>query len=229
MKIQNPVICAIDVKDVAQAEHLCCEIASHIGMVKLGLEFFLANGIDGVKRIEALGLPIFLDLKLHDIPNTVAKAIASLESLNIALLTIHTQGGKDMMQRAKEAAGEKVKVVGVTILTSLDDQDIAALGYHTSASDQALHLAELAKDSGLDGVVCSPYEIKPIKQACGDAFITVVPGIRPQGSAQNDQKRSLAPKDALEQGADYLVIGRPITQANEPAKVTQEILSSLTS
>lgn len=227
MKIQNPIICAIDIKDIVQAENLCRQLSPHIGMVKLGLEFFLANGIEGVKRIEALGIPIFLDLKLHDIPNTVAQAIASLEPLNIALLTVHTQGGYDMMQRAKEAAGDSVKVVGVTILTSMDDKDISALGYQASASDQALHLAELAKKSGLDGVVCSPYEIKPVKHVCGEAFMTVVPGIRPSGSALNDQKRALTPKVAIDNGADYLVIGRPITQANDPLKAAQAIEESL--
>lgn len=233
--VQNPIICALDTQDLNQAKQLCKTIAPYVGMVKLGLEFFTKHGPEGIKQIESLGVPIFLDLKFHDIPNTVAKAVSSATHLNVSILTIHTSGGSAMMRAAKEASLEVCNtlkktpplIVGVTILTSLDHDDLNAIGYKHHISDQVSKLAKLAHQAGLDGVVCSPHEIEQVKQTCGTDFKTVVPGIRPQGSDNQDQKRILTPKEALQKGADFLVIGRPITQSNDPAQSVQSIVASL--
>jgi orotidine-5'-phosphate decarboxylase len=233
---KNRILCALDTVDINAAASLARELAPHVGGVKLGLEFFGANGPEGFKKVAKAGMPIFLDLKLYDIPNTVAKAIKSLMPLTPIIMTIHTSGGPEMMIRAANAATETAQelgcarpiIVGVTILTSMDESNLSDIGYGRDMSAQVLKLAKLAKDSGLDGVVCSPLEIKMIKEACGEDFILVVPGIRPAGSDAGDQKRIMTPAEAIKQGADYLVIGRPITQADDPVKAAQAIAESLT-
>ncbi|MFC7048476.1 orotidine-5'-phosphate decarboxylase [Emcibacter nanhaiensis] len=229
------ILCALDTTDTAQACDLARTLAPHVGGVKLGLEFFGANGPAGFRQVAGTGMPIFLDLKLHDIPNTVAKAIHALMPLAPSILTIHTAGGPAMMAAAAKAATEAAEavgcprpiIVGVTILTSLDESDLEAVGYQNKLADQVVKLARLAKDSGLDGVVCSPLEIELIKEACGRDFKLVVPGIRPAGSATGDQKRVMTPRQAIDKGADYLVIGRPITQAEDPAVAAQTIAKEL--
>ena len=206
----NPIICALDCQDVAQATRIAREVRPHVGAVKLGLEFFTANGAAGVREITGLGIPVFLDLKFHDIPNTVAKAIASTAGMNMFMMTVHTSGGRAMLQAAIDASDrvaqvtgkERPLVIGVTLLTSLDQDDIAMIGFHHTIQDQVLRLADLAQSAGLDGVVCSPFEIPAIRKACGTELILVVPGIRPEGAASGDQKRALTPKDALLRGAD---------------------------
>jgi orotidine-5'-phosphate decarboxylase len=227
----NPIICAIDTPTIEGAKRMISKVAPHVGAIKLGLEFFVANGIEGVKRVmDGVDAPLFLDLKFHDIPNTVAKAIASTSSINCFLLTIHTSGGKDMMRHAAEAAASlpnNPTVIGVTVLTSMDEDDLSDIGCTRSAKDQVVNLARLAKDSGLGGVVCSPLEVSFIRHACGSDFTLVVPGIRPAGSNSNDQKRTMTPRDAVELGADYLVIGRPITGADYPDLAAAKILESL--
>ena len=237
LKPSERILCALDTIDTEQACALANAIGPHVGGVKLGLEFFGANGPQGFKSVLKAHQDIFLDLKLHDIPNTVAKAIHSLMPLRPKILTIHTAGGSAMMAAAANAAMEAAEtigcprpiIVGVTILTSLDDDDLNAVGYQENVSDQVLKMAQLAKVSGLDGVVCSPHEIKLIKEACGKDFKLVVPGIRPAGSAKGDQKRVMTPKEAVELGADYLVIGRPITQADDPATAAQAIAEEINS
>lgn len=231
----NPIICALDTTDMEYAAVLVEKVRDYVGAVKLGLEFFTAHGAAGVKAIEACGLPVFLDLKFHDIPNTVAGAIRATAPLNVFMMTVHTAGGPDMMRMAAEAAhevAEKTKrvkplVVGVTVLTSLNQQDMAAVGLVHRLDQQAEKLAILAQQCRLDGVVCSPHEIATLRQACGNEFVLVTPGIRPVGAASGDQKRILTPAEAIAHGSDYLVIGRPITQAEDPAAAAAAIIKSL--
>ncbi len=180
------------------------QVRSHIGGVKLGLEFFCAHGHHGVHEIAKIGLPIFLDLKLHDIPNTVAAAMQAIHVLEPAIVTIHAAGGRAMMEDAKAAAGANTKVVAVTMLTSLDDNDIARIGYAGTAHDNVLRLAELAHVAGLDGIVCSGQEVGAVRQQWRDGFF-VVPGVRPASAAMGDQKRAVTPRQARDAGASVLV------------------------
>ena len=194
--------------------------------MKLGLEFFCANGDEGVLRVAEHHMPIFLDLKLHDIPNTVEKAVAALAHLQPAILTVHAAGGREMMAAAKAAAPSGTKVVGVTVLTSLDQSDLETIGVAGSPEDQVRRLADLAQESGIDGIVCSGAEVAAARSAWPDGFF-VVPGVRPAGAAVADQKRVVTPREALDRGASVLVIGRPITAAPNPVRATREISASL--
>lgn len=224
---RNPILCAIDTPDRARAQRLVSALAGSVGGVKLGLEFFTANGPEGVREA-AQGTDLFLDLKLHDIPNTVAGAVKSALVLDPLLLTLHCAGGPTMLRAAVEARGaRRTKLLGVTVLTSLDASDLAATGQAGPVESQVRRLALLAKEAGLDGVVCSPQEVALLRQACGPGFLLVVPGIRPAGSAAGDQKRVQTPRAAIEAGADYLVIGRPITEASDPAGAARAILAEL--
>lgn len=231
----NPIICALDTQEVDTATEISREVMGHVGAVKLGLEFFTANGAAGVKQITQLGVPLFLDLKFHDIPNTVAKAIAATAGMNMFMMTVHTSGGQHMLRAAMDASDrvaqvtgkERPLVIGVTLLTSLDQDDISLIGFNATVQEQVLRLADLAQSAGLDGVVCSPFEIAPIRKACGEDLKLIVPGIRPDGTAAGDQKRIMTPKEALERGADYLVIGRPITESADRAAAAKKIADSL--
>lgn len=235
IKPHERIFCALDTVDVDTAVALASTLKGVVGGVKLGLEFFCANGADGYRRVSEAGLPIFLDLKFHDIPNTVAGAIRAVAPLAPRILTIHTQGGPEMMRRAVDTAKEEAEkygikapsVVGVTILTSLDEADLRAIGVSGAVSAQVERLAALAASSGLDGIVCSPKEITLARAATNPDFQLVVPGIRPAGSAVGDQKRVMTPTDAVNAGADVLVIGRPITQADDPAAAARTIASEL--
>lgn len=231
----NPIICALDTTDVAKATALAGELSGNVGAVKLGLEFFTANGAAGVKEVTKGGAPLFLDLKFHDIPNTVAGAVRATAGINAFMMTVHAAGGKAMLEAANNAAWEvaqktakpKPLIVAVTVLTSLDEDDLVSIGVKNSMKDQVRKLADLAQSSGLDGIVCSPFEIALLRKHIGPEFKLVVPGIRPEGSAAGDQKRVMTPKEALKLGADYLVIGRPITGASSPKNAAQEIVSQL--
>ncbi|MDG1707513.1 MAG: orotidine-5'-phosphate decarboxylase [Emcibacteraceae bacterium] len=235
LKPSERILCAFDTICLKEASELSHVLEPHVGGIKLGLEFFGANGPAGFKEIAKVNQNIFLDLKLHDIPNTVAKAIHSLMPLRPKIMTIHTAGGAEMMRAAAEAATEAAKnvgcerplIVGVTILTSLDNEDLDDIGYQNKVAMQVVKLARLAKASGLDGVVCSPLEIKLIKESCGQDFKLVVPGIRPADCAKGDQKRTMTPKEAVELGADYLVIGRPITKSESPAQAAKLIADEI--
>lgn len=222
----NPIFVAIDTPDLAAAQVLALAVAPHVGGLKLGLEFFAANGPSGVRALGAAGLPIFLDLKLHDIPNTVGKAVAALTPLAPAVLTVHAAGGRAMLEAAKAAAPAGCKVVAVTVLTSLDSADLADIGVTASPAEQVERLSDLTRAAGCDGIVCSGEEVAAAAARWpGGTF--VVPGLRPAGSAVGDQKRVLTPADALDRGASILVIGRPITAAADPTEAARAIAASL--
>jgi len=231
----NPIICAIDTTDIEKADVLIGNLREEIGAIKLGLEFFTANGAAGVRKLASHKIPVFLDLKFHDIPNTVAKAIKATAGIDSFMMTVHTSGGRAMLQAAIDASmevanltgKERPLIIGVTVLTSLDQADLSMTGVRDNLNDQVARLADLAQSCRLDGVVCSPYEIAPLRKQCGSDFALVVPGIRPKNSIQDDQKRTLTPNEALSKGADYLVIGRPITQADNPKLAAREIFASL--
>ena len=223
----NPIFVAIDTPEIDRAREIARAVSAHAGGVKLGLEFCCANGPYGVRRVAELGVPLFLDLKLHDIPNTVAKAVEALAPLAPALLTVHAAGGRAMLAAAKAAALPTTKVVAVTVLTSLDSADLADTGVAGSPADQVERLARLARESGVDGIVCSGAEVRAARAAWPDGFF-VVPGVRPAGSDVADQKRVVTPRQALDDGASILVIGRPITGAPDPARAIVDIAASLT-
>ena len=217
---------ALDTTDLAEAKALATRVRHHVGGLKLGLEFFCTHGQAGVREIAALGLPIFLDLKLHDIPNTVAKAVRALAPLRPAILTVHAAGGRAMMEDAKAAAPPETKVVAVTMLTSLDAVDLAATGVSGDAHDQVVRLAELACDAGIDGIVCSGAEVAAAKAVWARGFF-VVPGVRLAEDAVGDQKRVVTPRAAADAGASILVIGRPITRAADPDAAARAIGATL--
>jgi len=222
----KPIFVAIDTPDVHRAAALARSVLGLAGGVKLGLEFFCANGHEGVLRIAEHELPIFLDLKLHDIPNTVEKAVQSLAPLAPAVLTVHAAGGRAMLVAAKAAAPPETKVVAVTVLTSLDTVDLAEAGVIGSPAEQVQRLAELAREAGVDGIVCSGAEVAAAKADWPDGFF-VVPGVRPAGADVADQKRIVTPRQALADGASILVIGRPITAAVDPARAIADIAADL--
>lgn len=222
----NPIFVALDTPDVGRAAALAAAVEPHVGGVKLGLEFFSANGPAGVRKIGALGLPVFLDLKLHDIPNTVAMAMEALAPLGPTVLTVHAAGGRAMLEAARAAAPISTRVVGVTVLTSLDESDLASTGVAGEPREQVARLAELSRQAGLDGIVCSGAEVASVRATWPDGFF-VVPGVRPEESAAGDQKRVVTPRAALVDGASILVIGRPITAAADPAEAARAIASDL--
>jgi orotidine-5'-phosphate decarboxylase len=226
------IFVSIDTPEIESARTLAGQVAGIAGGIKLGLEFFVAQGPAGIRAVvSGIDLPLFLDLKLHDIPNTVAAAVRSVLPLQPHFLTLHAGGGPAMMRAAAEAAAmtdlRRPKLLGVTVLTSLDEDDLIAVGQTVPMLDQVRRLASLAQSAGLDGVVCSPAEVAALRSDCGPDFVLMVPGIRPAGSATGDQKRVMTPRDAVAQGADYLVIGRPITQAPDPAQATRNIVEEL--
>lgn len=220
------IIVAIDRMDLGAAHEDVTRLKSLAGGIKLGLEFFVANGPQGVRAV-AGPVPLFLDLKLHDIPNTVAGGVRAACLLSPRFLTIHAAGGEAMMRAAADAAKAagpaRPLLLGITVLTSLDDTDLDAVGQRGPVADQAKRLAALAQKSGLDGVVCSAHEVAALRALCGPGFRLVVPGIRPSWAATQDQKRVVTPAEAIANGADHLVIGRPITQSPDPAAALRRI------
>lgn len=226
----NPIFVALDTPDVARAREIAAAVKPYVGGLKVGLEFISAAGPEGIEAIVDLGMPVFADVKFHDIPNTVAGASRALAHLGVKLFNIHVSGGEAMMRAAVEAAhavDSRVTVIGVTVLTSLDDAELEKVGQAVPAIDQVERLARLAQASGLAGVVSSPREIGVIRRACGKDFLIVTPGIRPAGSDLADQRRVTTPIEAVAAGADILVIGRPITEAADPAAATRTIARSL--
>lgn len=224
--MSNRIFVALDTPDMAKAKAITKRVGHHVGGIKLGLEFFMANGRAGVRDMAELELPIFLDLKFHDIPNTVAKAIMALRPLEPAILTVHASGGRAMLEDAKAAASTGTKVVAVTTLTSLDGPDLASIGCDDDTHSQVMRLTELAMSAGVDGVVCSGAEVAAAKRLWPGGFF-VVPGVRLANGAASDQKRIVTPRQALDDGASILVVGRPITLAARPDVAAREIEATL--
>jgi orotidine-5'-phosphate decarboxylase len=226
----NPVFVALDTTDLDQARRLATSVRDSVGGLKLGLEFFNAHGPAGVRPFVESGLPVFLDLKYHDIPNTVAGAVRAAAKLGVSILNVHAQGRAAMMRAALDAAksiSPSTRLIAVTMLTSLGDEDLPSLGLQPPVADQVLRLAALTQECGLDGVVCSAHEIVRLRKALGPDFLLVVPGIRPAGSEIGDQRRVMGPAEARDAGANILVVGRPITGAPDPALAARDIAQSL--
>lgn len=235
LKMQNPIIVALDVPKVETALQLADQLAPVVGAFKIGSELFTSAGPDIVKKIRATGASVFLDLKFHDIPNTVAKAVAAAVRLDVQMLTIHTSGGIEMMRAAEKSAQETASefhrtpplVLGVTVLTSMDSNELSEVGVEINVGKQVERLANLAVRSGLRGLVCSPLEIADLRQFLPKEIQLVTPGIRTTSDRADDQKRTLSPKEAIAAGANWLVIGRPIYAAENPRAAAEKILASL--
>jgi orotidine-5'-phosphate decarboxylase len=225
------IFCAIDTAELAEAERLARALGGQVGGLKLGKEFFTAHGPEGVKRIAGAGAGarIFLDLKFHDIPNTVAGAVRAAAPLGCAMLTIHASGGAAMVRAAVEARGtaRAPLILAVTVLTSLGETELAAVGQKGPIADQVLRLARMARDAGADGLVASPHEVRALREALGRDAVLVVPGVRPAWAGADDQKRVMGPGEAVAAGADYLVIGRPITRSPDPADAARRIAAEI--
>jgi orotidine-5'-phosphate decarboxylase len=229
MSARSRLIVALDTADTGRARSWANAVSPHAGLLKLGLEFFLANGADGFAEIT--GAPVFLDLKLHDIPNTVAGAVRAVLPLKPRMLTIHAAGGSAMVRAARQAADnagpDRPMILAVTVLTSLSQGDLGAIGIAETPGDHVLRLGRLALEAGADGLVCSPLEVALLRRALGPAVKLVVPGIRPAGSAASDQTRTMTPAQAIEAGADWIVVGRPITAASDPGSAAAEIAADI--
>ena len=228
----DKLVVALDVPTGGEALAMAKLLQGRVGMLKVGLELFCAEGPGLIRQLQALA-PVFLDLKLHDIPNTVRRALEALLPLDPSIINIHTQGGPAMMEAAAEAVrahrqrGGSTRLLGVTVLTSLDREALARLGLTAEPGDMALHLARLAMDCGCDGVVCSAQEAAAVRDACGPEFHRLTPGIRPRGEAVQDQARVVTPAQALRGGSTWLVVGRPITRAADPARAADAILAEM--
>ncbi len=233
--MRNPIIAALDVPDAGAALKLATEIAPFVGAFKIGGELFTAAGPDIVRRVRATGAAVFLDLKFHDIPNTVAKAVASAVRLDVQMLTLHTSGGAEMMRAAEKSAQDTAKslglpaplVLGVTVLTSSNHETLAEIGCEPDSEKQVLRLAQLAMKAGLRGLVCSPLEISALRKILPPHIQLVTPGIRTGAEKADDQKRTLTPREAMQAGASWLVVGRPIYAAANPRLAAEKILESL--
>jgi len=233
--MRNPIIVALDVPTVEAALKLAEKLAPVSGAFKIGSELFTSAGPDIVRRIRGLGAPVFLDLKFHDIPNTVAKAVAAAVLLDVQMLTVHASGGMEMLKAAEQAAQESAAksgltpplVLGVTVLTSLDSAALSQIGLDPNLSSQVRRLANLANLAGLRGLVCSPREVAEVRQMVPASTQLVIPGIRAQSAPADDQKRTLTPREALALGANWLVIGRPICAAENPRAAAEQILKEI--
>lgn len=227
----NKVIVALDYATAADALAFVRSLDPELCRVKVGKELFTQAGPDFVRELHGLGFEVFLDLKFHDIPATTAKAVKAAADLGVWMVNVHASGGEAMLKAAAEAlkpyGDERPLLIAVTVLTSMDDAELQALGVDNPVSAQVVTLATLAKNSGLDGVVCSAQEARLLREALGRDFVLVTPGIRPVGSASDDQKRIMTPLQAVEAGADYLVIGRPVRNAANPINTLHEINQQL--
>jgi orotidine-5'-phosphate decarboxylase len=217
----------LDYPSFAAAEPLARSLAPHVGMLKVGLELFTAEGPPAVRAAAALGRPIFLDLKLHDIPNTVEGAARSAAATGETLLTVHAAGGAEMVRAAVKGAGPGVRILAVTVLTSLDAAALQGIGLAGPPEAAVVRLARLAVDAGAGGIVCSPHEVAAVRAAVGAAPLLVVPGVRPAGSAKGDQARVATPEQAVAAGADVIVVGRPLRDAPDPVAAAKAIAASL--
>ena len=227
-RLAEKIIVALDVATTKEALKLASLLAQDVGFFKIGLQSFTANGPALVRSISDLGPKVFLDLKLHDIPNTVAKAVESAGELGVKMLTIHLSGGSEMIRAAVAGRKNDLLLLGVTVLTSSTEETLAETGVSGKTGEQVLRLARLGIANGIDGLVASPHEAKMLRAEFGEKIKIVTPGIRPAGSSPGDQKRFSTPRDAIEAGADYLVIGRPIIAAADPNAAVQQVVAELT-
>ena len=222
----NPIFCAIDTSDIDEAEALIDQISPHIGGIKLGLEFFTSCGLLGLEKLKKLEIPIFVDLKLYDIPNTVKQALRNILEFEPKYTTLHLSGGSEMLVECvnlKNELNSKTNLIGVTMLTSFNDMLISEIGIEKPINANVKQLTQLAINCGVDGIVCSPLDISEVKNTHGDKLKIISPGIRSKENSSNDQKRTLSAKEAIYAGADVLVVGRPITDAKDPAKAAENI------
>ena len=226
----NPIFCAIDTSDIDMAIELVGQISPHVGGIKLGLEFFTSCGLLGIEKLKKFEIPIFIDLKLYDIPNTVKQTLSNILQLEPEYTTLHLSGGSEMLIEcidAKNKLHSRTKLIGVTMLTSFNDTLISEIGIEKSVKDNVKLLTQLAVNCGMDGIVCSPLEISEVKNAHESKLQIISPGIRSKENEVNDQKRTLSAKEAIDAGADILVVGRPITDAKDPAKAAENIYSEI--
>lgn len=227
---QTELILALDCEDRKSALDLIKPLQGHLKWIKIGLQMFTANGLPFVHEIKSMGYNVFLDLKLHDIPNTVAKAILSLSSASIDLLTIHASGGSEMCAyavKARDESNPNLKLLAVTVLTSMNQQQMEALNVNKPVQDHVLDLAKISVDANIDGIVSSTHELKLLRETLGNDPLIVTPGIRPKGADLNEQKRVMTPSDAKELGADYIVVGRPIYKSEDPLESVKSILEDI--
>jgi orotidine-5'-phosphate decarboxylase len=224
---RDRICAAVDFPSWREAEPFARAVAPEVGMLKVGLELFAAEGPPVVRAAEALGRPVFLDLKLHDIPNTVEGAARSAASSGASLLTVHAAGGDEMVRAAVRGAAGRVRILAVTVLTSLDDEALSRIGLAGPAAEAVLRLARLAVGAGADGIVCSPHEVAAVRRAVGHGPLLVVPGVRPAGAARGDQARVATPAEAVAAGADVVVIGRPLREGGDPAGAARAIAATL--
>jgi len=231
MKIDKPVIVALDFPNAETAMALAERLDPSLCRVKVGKELFTRSGPQLVRQLVAMGFDVFLDLKYHDIPNTVAGAVAAAADLGVWMVNVHASGGRAMMEAARKALPEdgKTLLIAVTVLTSMGQEDLAEINVPVSPDEQVVALASLTRDSGLDGVVCSAKETTVLREKLGDDFLLVTPGIRPAGDSVNDQKRVMTPAQAIASGSNYLVIGRPVTQADDPTEKRRAIMAEIAS
>jgi len=236
LSARERLVLALDVNNFKRAEELVDKLTDYVGVFKIGNQLFTAEGTKVIKMVQEKGGKVFLDLKFHDIPNTVARAAEVVSKLGVYIFDIHTSGGYEMMKATVEASKKlsfalgisKPLILGVTLLTSINQEILEKeIGIKKSLEEQVVHLAKLAEAAGLDGVVASPWEIKALRAACGEGFVILTPGIRPAGKSDDDQKRIMTPQEAIKLGADFIVIGRPITNATNPVKASQEILKEM--
>src|SRR5437868_1038098 len=230
LSARDRLIVALDVPNAAEAQRLVQSLGNSASIYKIGKQLFTSEGPDLVRDLVSSGRKVFLDLKYHDIPNTVASAVRAAADLNVAMLTVHASGGSKMLRAATEAAAQsasKPLVLAVTVLTSMADEDLAEIGISGSTQDQVLRLAKLAQRAGAGGLVASPSELKALRQTVGQEMKIVTPGVRPAGSDKGDQARVATPSQAISDGADYIVVGRPITAAPDPAAAAKTILADI--
>jgi orotidine-5'-phosphate decarboxylase len=225
--MRERLIVALDVSSAGEAQRLVQRIGEAAGIYKVGLQLFTAEGPALVRDLVASGRRVFLDLKLHDIPNTVSHAVKAAAELGAYMLTVHASGGRAMLQAAVEASAGRVNLLAVTVLTSLSDSDLQEVGVPDRVVDQALRMAELARSSGCQGIVSSPRELLPLRKLLGDGFAIVTPGIRPAGAETHDQQRTATPAQAISDGASHIVVGRPITHAADPVQAAQAIIAEM--
>lgn len=225
--MRERLIVALDVSNAAAAQALVQRIGETAGIYKVGLQLFTSEGPSVVRELVSSGRRVFLDLKLHDIPNTVSHAVKAAVELGAHMLTVHSTGGAAMLRAAAEAAGDRLNILAVTVLTSLSDEDLQETGISGRVTDQALRMAALVQNAGCQGIVSSPREALAIRKSLGEGFAIVTPGIRPAGTESNDQQRIATPAMAIANGATHIVVGRPITQAADPARAAQEIVTEM--